>query len=348
MSPIYVCATRLEGKHMIDQEKVQRLVFEILGILKEKEYEGPVGARAIAKELRKRGFRIGERAVRYHLRLLDEKGFTKKQSPLKGRVLTEEGKEEIKHSLVGKRVGFAIGKIEELIYKMSYDLKTEKGTIVVNVSLLNARELKKTLPVMRKVIDAGYAPSPFIKIARGGENIAEVRVPKGKVGIATVCSVTIDGLLAKAGIPTSPKFGGVLEIEKRKPKRFTDVITYQGSSLDPLEVFSSRKMTSYLNVVKAGSGRILANLREIPMLARGSANDVINQARRKGLNGVLVVGPPGEPLYGLPIDVNRVGIVIAGGINPITAAEESGIAVETKPMETTLDIAEMQHIQKFM
>lgn len=329
---------------MMSEEKVQRLVFEILGILKEKEDEGPVGARVIAKELGKRGFKIGERAVRYHLRLLDEKGFTEKAGSLEGRILTEEGKEEIKHALVGKRVGFVIGKIEELIYKMSYDIKTGKGTIIVNVSLLDARELKKALAVMKKVIDAGYAPSPLIKIAREGEKIAEVRVPNGKVGIATVCSVTIDGLLAKAGIPVSPKFGGVLEVEKWKPKRFTDAITYQGSSLDPLEVFASRKMTSYLNVIKVGSGRILANLREIPMLARGSAQDIVNQAKKKGLNGVLVLGAPGEPLYGLPVDVNRVGIVVVGGINPLVAAEESGITVETKTMETTLGIAEMQHI----
>lgn len=37
-----------------------------------------------------------------------------------------------------------------------------------------------------------------------------------------------------------------------------------------------------------------------------------------------------------------------GGINPITAAEESGIEIETKTMETTLDIAKMRHIQKWM
>jgi hypothetical protein len=333
---------------MMSEERVQRLVFGILGILKEKEHEGAVGARVIAKELGKRGFKIGERAVRYHLRLLDGKGFTKKPGSLEGRILTGAGKQEIKRTLVGKRVGFVIGKIEELIYKMSYDLKTGKGTVIVNVSILDAKELKKTLTVMKKVMDAGYASSPLIKIAREGKNIAEVRVPNGKVGIATVCSITIDGMLGKAGVPVSPKFGGVLEIEKREPKRFTDVITYQGSSLDPLEVFASKKMTSYLNVVKVGSGRILANLREIPMLARSSAQEIINQAKEKWLDGVLVVGPPGEPLYGLPVDVNRVGIVVVGGINPITAAEESGIAIETKIMETTLDITEMQHIQKWM
>ncbi len=333
---------------MISEEKVQRLVFEILGVLKEREREGPVGARVIARELGKRGFRIGERAVRYHLRFLDEKGLTEKSGALDGRVLTEKGAEEIRHALVGKRVGFVVGKIEELIYKMTYDIKTGKGSVIVNVSLLDAKELEKALTVMKKVITAGYAPSPFVKIAGEGENIAGTAVPDKKVGIATVCSVTIDGLLAKAGIPVSPKFGGVLEIEKGKPKRFTDVITYQGSSLDPLDVFASRKMTSYLDVLKYGSGRILANLREIPMLARSHAQEIINQAKGQDLDGVLAVGGPGELLYGLPVDVNRVGIVVMGGINPIAAAEESGVRAETKTMEATLDIAEMKHIQQWM
>lgn len=184
---------------MMSEEKVQRLIFEILLILKEKERESPVGARAIAKELGKKGFKIGERAVRYHLRILDERGFTKKIGSLEGRILTEEGKQEIKHAF-GKRVGFVIGKIEELIYRMTYNLESGRSTIIINVSLLDARDLKKTLTIMRKVIDAGYAPSPFVSIAHEGEDIAEIRVPKGKVGIATVCSVTIDGLLAKAGI----------------------------------------------------------------------------------------------------------------------------------------------------
>ncbi|MEW6222188.1 MAG: NrpR regulatory domain-containing protein [Candidatus Hadarchaeota archaeon] len=333
---------------MINEDKVQRLVFEILEVLKEKGKERPIGARVISKVLDKRGFKIGERGVRHHLRILDDQGFTKKSGPLEGRVLTKKGEEEIKRALVGKRVGFGVGKIEELIYKMTYDVKTRTGTVIVNISYLDAKDVKKALPVAKKVIDAGYAPSPFIKIAEGGERIAGTVVPRGKIGIAMMCSVTIDGLLAKAGIPVLPKFGGLLEIEKGEPKRFTDVITYQGSSLDPLDVFASRKMTSYLDVLKHGSGRILANLREIPMSARSHAQEIVSQAKYGGLGGVLVVSAPGEPLYGLPVDVNKVGVIVMGGINPIAAVEESGIKAETKTIEAVLDIAEMQHIQKLM
>lgn len=333
---------------MVNEEKVQRLVFEILGILKERGRDGPVGARVMAQALEKRGFKIGERGVRHHLKILDERGFTKKSGPLEGRTITEKGEEEIKRALVGKRVGFVVGKIEELIYRMTYDVRTRTGTVIVNVSLLDAKDIKKTLPIMKKVIDAGYAPSPFVKIAEEGELLAGTVVPKGKVGVATLSSITIDGLLAKAGIPVLPKFGGLLEIEKGEPKRFTDAITYQGSSLDPLDVFASRKMTSYLNVLKSGYGRILANLREIPMLARSHAKEIISQAKECDIGGVLVVGAPGEPLYGLPVDVNKVGIIVMGGINPIAAVEESGIKADTKAMDAVLDISEMKRVQQWM
>lgn len=46
--------------------------------------------------------------------------------------------------------------------------------------------------------------------------------------------------------------------------------------------------------------------------------------------------------------MNQVGIVVAGGINPMTAAEESGVVIETNPMELTLDISEMEHIRDYM
>ncbi|WP_263640989.1 winged-helix domain-containing protein [Methanobrevibacter arboriphilus] len=42
------------------------------------EYDKPVGARVVSKELISRGYDLGERTIRYHMQILDEKGFTKK------------------------------------------------------------------------------------------------------------------------------------------------------------------------------------------------------------------------------------------------------------------------------
>lgn len=333
---------------MRSKEKVDRLVYEILSVLKENKNDSPMGARAISRELEDRGFEIGERAIRYHLKHLDEKGLTEKIGARKGREITETGEKELRADLVGERVGFIIGRIEELIYEMDYDLQIGQGEIVTNISILNEEDEEEALEIMNKVIEEGWAPSPLVKISRGGERIGNFKVPEGKFGIATLCSITLDGILDSEGIPVSPKFGGVLEIEDEEPKRFVDAIAYRGTSLDPLAVFSSKEMTSYLSVVEMGSGRILANLREIPIPARTSAVEVLERMEERGLNSVLKVGSPGDSLYGLPVDVNRVGIVIAGGINATVAVEESGIEVETFPMETLMEISEMEYLQNYL
>ena len=72
-----------------------------------------------------------------------------------------------------------------------------------------------------------------IIFARGGEKIGDVLIPEGKIGIGTVCSVTINGIFLKAGIPVTSRFGGVVETENGKPTRFISLISYEGSSLDP-------------------------------------------------------------------------------------------------------------------
>lgn len=333
---------------MRSKEKVDRLVHEILSILKDNKQNGAMGATAISKELEKEGFEIGERAVRYHLKHLDDKGLTEKLGPRKGRIITERGEEELETELVGQRVGFVLGRIKELIYEMTYGLQEGSGTIITNVSLFDKEDVDSALEIMNDVMERNWAPSPLIKMAQENENIGKFRVPEEKVGVATVCSVTIDGILENEGIPVSPKFGGVLEIEEEKPERFVDAIAYEGTSIDPLEIFASKRMTSYLDIMERGSGRILANLREIPIPARPHALEVIERAKESNLDAVLKVGSPADSLYGLPVGVNRVGVVIAGGINPVVAVEEINIEVETRAMENTLDISEMEHIQNYL
>lgn len=333
---------------MRSKEKVDRLIYEILAVLRDNKQNGAMGATAISKELEKEGFEIGERAVRYHLKHLDDKGFTEKLGPRKGRVITEMGEEELKTELVGERVGFVLGRIKELIYEMSYDLQSGDGTIIINLSLFNKEDIDSALEIMNDVMERGWAPSHLIKMVGEGERIRNFQVPEGKIEVATVCSITIDGLLENEGVPVSPKLGGVLEIEEEKPKRFVDAITYQGTSVDPLEVFASRRMTSYLDIIKKGSGRILANLREIPIPARSQTLEIIEKSKEKELDAVLKVGSPADSLYGLPVGVNRIGIAIAGGINPVVAVEETGIEVNTTAMENTLNISEMAHIRKYL
>ncbi len=333
---------------MKSKDEVEKLIYEILSVLEENKRDGPMGATAIARELEEKGFDIGDRAVRYHLKHLDEKGFTEKVGPRKGRTITEAGEEELSTELVGERVGFMYGKMKELVYKMTFDLRNNDDTIIGNVSILDKNDLNDALKIMRDVVEDGWAPSSYVDIIEEGKGIGSDEVPEGKVGVVTVCSVSIDGVLENNGVPVTPKFGGVLEVDQGEPRRFTDAISYKGTSIDPLEIFASKRMTSYLDVLESGSGLILANVREIPVPSRSKALDVIEDSRSLGLAGVLKVGRPGGDLYGLPVGVNRVGIAIAGGINSAVAVEESGIEVESRAMEGVFKFSEMALIDDYL
>ena len=89
-------------------------------------------------------------------------------------------------------------------------------------------------------------------------------VPEGKMALATVCSIVVNGTLLKAGVPIDSKFGGILQMQNRSPLRFVELIHYAGSSLDPTEIFIRANMTSVAKAAESGSGDILANYREVP------------------------------------------------------------------------------------
>ena len=72
-------------------ESEHRMI-EILRILNEQE--NPTGSKLIADELKSKGFNLGERAVRYHMQILDQKGFTERKG-YAGRVITPLGREKL-------------------------------------------------------------------------------------------------------------------------------------------------------------------------------------------------------------------------------------------------------------
>src|SRR4030042_5374184 len=218
------------------------------------------GSRAISRQLKIYGVDLTERTVRYHLRILDERGFTKVFGK-EGRMITQRGKEELSQALVSDKVGFVISKIETLSYLTSLDLEKKEGEIILNVSYIPEAKLKEALRIMKPVFLSPYIMSDKVVMHKGGERIGDIIVPEGQVGFGTVCSVTINGIFLKAGIPITSKFGGVLQIEDSEPSRFTALISYEGSSLDPLELFIKSRMTDVMNATKNRNGQILASFR---------------------------------------------------------------------------------------
>lgn len=321
-----------------DLEKKTLLVLRILS-----ESPEPMGARIISRRMQERGVNLSERGVRYHLKLMDDRGLTRLIGRHDGRVITEHGIDEIAQARVHDKIGFAISRIEILAYRTTLDLERRQGLTPVNVSFFPKKVFKKALELMKPAFSAGLCVSELVACASEGERLGEVTVPAGYVGLATVCSIVVNGILLKSGIPMDSKFGGILQIRNGEPLRFIELIEYSGSSLDPSEVFIRGRMTSARMAAEKGEGKILANFREIPVPALKLVGELIKKLRSAGIDGVLSIGEIGEPICQIPVDVNRVGMILYGGLNPVACVHEAGIDAENRAMSTVMDYQELQN-----
>ena len=305
-----------------------------------------IGSRIIAQRLKDRGVDLGERAVRYHLRLMDEKGLTQLVSRRDGRTITELGRAELKKAMVTRKVGFALSRIEILAFRTNFDVDKHTGSIPVNVSFFSEGDFNKALKAMQPIFRTGLCVSDLVAVASEGEALGDLVVPEGKKGIATICSIVVNGTLLKAGVPMDSKFGGILQIRNHSPLRFVEIIHYAGSSLDPTEIFIRANMTSVAKAAEDGSGEILANYREIPAICRPLAEEVEAKLKDAGIRGILLMGNVSEPVCEIPIELNQIGIVLIGGLNPVAAAAEAGIISESHAMSTVVDYQKLVKISE--
>jgi len=299
----------------------------------------PVGSAEIAARLKQLGIEMSERTVRYHLKDLDKRGLTRGKWK-EGRTITGKGKEELSNALVFDKVGFLSSKFEAMAFRMDFDLEKRSGEVVLNLSLFHKSDFKSALKIMKAVFDRGFGTGSKVVVAEAGEEIGGIVIPQGKVGFGTLCSVNLNGILLKHSIPVDSRFGGMLQMEDSKPLRFTDMISYEGSTLDPHEVFLKSKMTSVREATE-GSGKILASLREIPAVSKDEAEAILRKADSAGLGKVLLIGRPGQPVLGMPVGMERVGIVIPGGLNPVAACEEWGIETQSKALVALVDYGQL-------
>ena len=323
-----------------ETQDIERKVLSILKILSDSQEA--LGSRIISQRLEDLGVELGERAVRYHLKLMDERGLTRLIGRRDGRVLTEPGVEELKSALVKDKVGFAISKIELLAFRTSFDYSNRHGRVPVNVSLFAKDKFRRAIQAMRPAFEKGLCVSDLVAVAAEGERLGELTIPEGKIGLATVCSIVINGCLLKAGIPMDSRFGGILQMRNHKPLRFVELIYYSGSSLDPSEIFIRARMTSVRKVAEQGEGRIMANFREIPAVCRPLAGEILSELKQARLGGLVMMGETSESVCGIPMELNKVGMILIGGLNPVAAAEEAGIGAENKAMSTVVEYKDLK------
>jgi len=211
----------------------------------------------------------------------------------------------------------------------------------LNTSLIQEDELKRAVSAMKDAFRGGICVSDLVAVASEGEKLGSVVIPKGQVGLATICSVVMNGVLLQAGVPSEYRFGGVLQIGNSEPRRFVSIIEYAGTSLDPSEQFIRAKMTSVSETVKTGNGKILGVFRTIPAMAREVSEEKIALLREARIGGVCAIGKTSEPLCQIPVALNRIGVVQLSGLNPIAAASEAGIEVENIAESGLIDFEQL-------
>jgi len=326
---------------MSDEVEQKRLL--ILKALRESSL--PLSSGTIHEQLLSKGIDISERTVRFHLKALDGLGLTKYKEK-KGRFLTTKGLEEIAKAQVYYQVGYLSSKIDEMTYKMSFDPSDARGTVLINFSTLDKFYRDVVPDLVSPTFSSGLAHGALMCLFDEGERIGDSVVSRGKFGIGTVCAITFNGALIKAGIPVKSIFGGLLEISNDTPNRFTAIIHYGGTSLDPLEIYISSGMTSTISACISGKGQIGASFREIPAAAREKTIEIDALLKRRGLGGFLKLGYPSQSLLGIPVGDRRVGLVIAGGLNATAPIGEQGIPIKSIALSGLIDYSKLFHYEE--
>ncbi len=297
-----------------------------LAILKAlQELDTTAGASRILERLAAMGYNLRPRTVRFYLLQLDREGMTRFISRRRGRELTPQGRDELAHANVVEKIGFIAARVDALGYRMSFRLARGEGTIITNVALLDRRILALAIKELRTVFAAGYGMGTRVAFALEGERLADMVVPAQTVAVATVCSVTLNGVMLHAGIPVTSRYGGLVEVRNGEPVRFVELIDYAGTTLDPLEAFIMAGMTRVRECAQGGSGIIGASFREVPSVALEDVQRIRKDLEQAGLAGILAVGRPNRPLLDVPVAEGRTGIVVIGGLNPVAAVHEAGV-----------------------
>ncbi|MCX6696987.1 MAG: DUF128 domain-containing protein [Methanoregula sp.] len=237
--------------------------------------------------------------------------------------------------------------IEDFAMQVTFDPSEGKGKVVYNLSLIKNEDFEYAVSILKDAYKTGVSVSGLVKFASSGEKIADYLVPEGRTAICTICSITFDGLLIRRGVPLNPIGGGVVEIENRAPIRFTHMILYEHTTIDPLQVLISQKITSVNNVMRKGSGNILANIREFHMEAEPLVGSVLDELSNSSITGILELGMPNVPLLGVPVSPQYVAIAAVGGTNPMAAIREGGRWVQTHAMKGLMDITKMVEIRDY-
>ncbi|MEM4576363.1 MAG: NrpR regulatory domain-containing protein [Candidatus Nezhaarchaeales archaeon] len=310
---------------MAESYEVSSREIGILRVLSESP--DPLSSPLIRRELEKRGLFLSDRTIRYHLKSLELKGLVMRHEK-GGKVITEKGLDVLSSALVSQRVGFVATRFLSMAYSVTYEPDSNTGKVVANVLIMDKNFGDKALEIMRRLKEAGLLTAPYVRIVNEGEEYQGIYVSNGRIALLTVCDLTIDGILIRSGIPVFFKYGGLVQIVNKRPLRFIELISYEGTTIPPLELLIRSGLTSVTKVLKTGTGALPVALREIIAEARDKTLQVLSKLAAKGWSGILSISAPDEPILGVPVSMGRFGLCMVGGLTLGAALLEEGVKVE--------------------
>jgi repressor of nif and glnA expression len=237
-------------------------------------------------------------------------------------------------------LSYISSRFDELSFRSTFCPDMMSGKVAVNRTVFSFNQVRAAAAVAKRIIYAGLGMGRF-----SGWRF----IDGGRFEFCTVCGAALDAVLRRKGIPVVAQFGGLLEIVDHKPFRFTQIIRYDATTIDPLEVFIRGGLTRVYDVALSGTGVIGAAFREIPTTCLPAATAIISHMERIGLTTTIALGKPNRPVLDIPVSSGKVGLVISAGLNVAAALEENEITADSRalaglkefssllPMDTKID-----------
>ncbi len=237
--------------------------------------------------------------------------------------------------------------IEDYALSVSYNPDNNSGLAIYNLSFINESDFEYAVKAFKETYKTGLCINDRIKFLHSGDEIDGIRIPDGRIGVCNLCSLTIDALMIKEGVPHNAIGGGVLEVADGECQRFTSMIKYNHTTVDPTELYISREAVSVSDVINNGTGSVLANVREFHMDAENRVYILFDKLTDVGLTGIIDIGPPNMHILGVPVTPEYQGVVMAGGTNWFAYFQESGYNVRVNAIRGLIEYNSLDSIFDF-
>lgn len=310
---------------LLSNEEIRHAILSIL-----KDEREPMGSKKLSEKLKEVGIELSEAAIRYHLRILEERGYVRKVKNL-GRRITQKGLSELERANVMARVSTLLTKKEEYMYMSNFNPETRKGKILVNFCKFKKEYLDDVIDIFKECYKRKLAISPLVKLVEESELLSE-----DELGLYYINGIAIDSILLRRGINVHLKYGGVVEFKDGEPARFTDIIGYETSSITSVDLFLAKSFSA-LSILTTGSGECPATFRVVPGICYQEIIDISAKLNKCKINGFLKIGKPNQEVLGLPVNSDRVGIAIVTSSTPLLILKEQGIDVGLELMVDVID-----------